>query len=635
MNQEATAIQQQVKEYHKQGWTAVSAEYGSKGNGLSKGYMDTTHDKVDFDWWRHKPKNVYMLLGSKSNNLADIDLDCPEACHLFPMFVDEYIFPKTGMFGRSGNITHAVFQTESSAITSKFCSPSGDVLVEIRGEGHGTIFPPSKHEGTGALIQWQSKSIEPHVISVKALKTKTGQLATACLIAQEWPRESGRRNELAMAVSSCFLRSEDLSVEFVQLLLQKIAFIAGDPEYRNRGDVVRRTADNLESGKGVTGIPKLSEILGQDVADKASEWLGLATTSKEAWGDPLINFTVSLGDFLAKDLPPEQYLIYPIIKRSSLNMVFGQRGVAKTWFTYLMAKAVADGADFLGYKNQSPPCNVLIIDGEMAENDMQSRLRCMGISNLENIMLLSSERLYLEDQPIHLHNVIQQERINELIDALEQSGRKPAMIILDNLSSMSGGVDENSNSDQEQLLQWLIGLRHRQISALLVHHAGKNGTQRGASRREDLLNTVIQLSPPPQTDEQETLPLDIDGPCFHVEFTKVRGPAPAAKELTVQLQLKEGIWTPNVKAVSNITMADKVLRVIFDDGPIPQKDIVKNLGVSKGTVSKAVTKLVENDIVQKPIRGKPLAFDSLGKDALIRAFPELAEEAEKQFPDII
>jgi putative DNA primase/helicase len=43
---------------------------------------------------------------------------------------------------------------------------------------------------------------------------------------------------------------------------------------------------------------------------------------------------------------------------------------------------------------------------------------------------------------------------------------------------------------------WLLRLRRKGIAVLLVHHAGVNGRQRGTSRREDALDTVIALRRP-------------------------------------------------------------------------------------------------------------------------------------------
>lgn len=55
------------------------------------------------------------------------------------------------------------------------------------------------------------------------------------------------------------------------------------------------------------------------------------------------------------------------------------------------------------------------------------------------------------------------------------------------------GYDENDNSHLDRYLAWLREIRHRGITVLIVHHAGKGGDQRGASRREDILGYVNQV----------------------------------------------------------------------------------------------------------------------------------------------
>jgi putative DNA primase/helicase len=44
--------------------------------------------------------------------------------------------------------------------------------------------------------------------------------------------------------------------------------------------------------------------------------------------------------------------------------------------------------------------------------------------------------------------------------------------------------------------EWILRLRRRGIAVVLVHHSGKSGEQRGTSRREDVLDTVIGLRQP-------------------------------------------------------------------------------------------------------------------------------------------
>ena len=60
-----------------------------------------------------------------------------------------------------------------------------------------------------------------------------------------------------------------------------------------------------------------------------------------------------------------------------------------------------------------------------------------------------------------------------------------------------------------------VGLRRKGVAVLLVHHAGTNGRQRGTSRREDALDTVIALRRPEDYSPEQ-------GARFEVHFEKLR-----------------------------------------------------------------------------------------------------------------
>jgi putative DNA primase/helicase len=62
---------------------------------------------------------------------------------------------------------------------------------------------------------------------------------------------------------------------------------------------------------------------------------------------------------------------------------------------------------------------------------------------------------------------------------------------------------------------WLLKLRRQSVAVLLVHHAGTNGRQRGTSRREDALDTVIALRRPEDYSPEQ-------GARFEVHFEKLR-----------------------------------------------------------------------------------------------------------------
>jgi len=134
-------------------------------------------------------------------------------------------------------------------------------------------------------------------------------------------------------------------------------------------------------------------------------------------------------------------------------------------------------------------------------------------------------------------------------------------------SPLSGGVDENDNSQLDQLLRWLLSLRHRGIAVVLIHHAGKSGKQRGASRREDLLDTSIVLERP---DDEETTPHQ--GAHFIVRFVKNRHPKPVPDVLERRLTEHHGALYWQYNEPMKIDRATEILRAIWEMKPETQKE---------------------------------------------------------------
>jgi putative DNA primase/helicase len=107
--------------------------------------------------------------------------------------------------------------------------------------------------------------------------------------------------------------------------------------------------------------------------------------------------------------------------------------------------------------------------------------------------------------------------------ALEPHLKNVDLLILDNLSTLTASGSESAGESWLPLQNWLLKLRRRGVAVLLIHHSGKGGHQRGTSRREDALDTVIALRHPPDY-------LGIQGARFEVRFEKLRGAAGEAAQ---------------------------------------------------------------------------------------------------------
>jgi hypothetical protein len=101
----------------------------------------------------------------------------------------------------------------------------------------------------------------------------------------------------------------------------------------------------------------------------------------------------------------------------------------------------------------------------------------------------------------------------EMIDAVIGDAE---LIVVDNLSSLArSGGRENDAESWLPIQPWALRQRQQGRSVLFVHHSGKGGAQRGTSKREDILDTVISLKRPAEYNPA-------DGAVFEVHFEKTR-----------------------------------------------------------------------------------------------------------------
>jgi putative DNA primase/helicase len=199
-----------------------------------------------------------------------------------------------------------------------------------------------------------------------------------------------------------------------------------------------------------------------------------------------------LSEFLALDLPPREPLLVGehgggVLREKDLAMLYASRGVGKTWITLGLAHAVASGGQFLRWRAPKPR-SVLVVDGEMPTVALQERLRKIaGPATDVDLRMLPADA-----QEIHLQSLVTHEgqaRVEAQLDGVR-------LLIMDNISCLMGGLDENDAGEWEPVQTWLLSLRRRGIAVLLAHHASKQGGQRGTSRREDVLDIVIRLARP-------------------------------------------------------------------------------------------------------------------------------------------
>lgn len=284
--------------------------------------------------------------------------------------------------------------------------------------------------------------------------------------------------------------------------------------------------------------------------------------------------SIELSKFLSLELPKRELILSPWLPKSGLCMIHAYRGIGKTHISLGVAHAVARGGEFLGWKAAMPK-NVLFIDGEMPATTLQERLaqiiKMSGDSVIAGKLTIVTPDLQTQGIMPDVVTPEGQRLLNKIITD------DTDLIILDNISCLAPSIKENDASDWAPIQSWVLGLRAKGKSVLLIHHSGKGGSQRGTSKKEDVLDTVITLERPKDYESNQ-------GARFIVKYEKTRGfYGDDAKPFEAHLIKHNGKTCWQINAIEDSTF-NKVC-ILFNEGLTP-KDIEIELDINKSTISR-------------------------------------------------
>ena len=210
--------------------------------------------------------NIGLINGSLSG-VVDVDLDCEEAVALAPVFLPEAL----AEFQHSGNARgHMLFRTPNAGKTQQFkCPDTGSTLVELRSTGSQTMLPPSVHP-SGHALRFTEIRDTADAIDFEELTACVRQIAACSLVAQNW--QAGSRHQLALGLSGLMLKA-GIGKEVAETIIAVICKVTADTEVFDRLSAVRTTYKKLSSE--VSGYGLLSDVLGDRVLNRLSEWLGI------------------------------------------------------------------------------------------------------------------------------------------------------------------------------------------------------------------------------------------------------------------------------------------------------------------------------------------------------------------------
>jgi len=226
-----------------------------------------------------------------------------------------------------------------------------------------------------------------------------------------------------------------------------------------------------------------------------------------------INYPVfkpfTLSFMRAHPVPPGDRILGPWLTESSLTLIHGPRGIGKTRLALAIAHAVASGSSLLGWEVPRPR-RVLHIDGEMRIGELQEACATLPPPATDDhlrYLVMDVERDDLDlTQPSHRF------RLAEHLDGAD-------LIILDNLATLAAGGGENAVETWQPIESWARVQSRAGRALILIHHSGRLGHQRGTTRREDRMDTILALRPCGEAGQGR-------GASFDLHLEKHRGRLP-------------------------------------------------------------------------------------------------------------
>ena len=354
------------------------------------------------------------------------------------------------------------------------------------------------------------------------------------------------------------------------------------PGLPKKGDVI----DFLQGGnKYDRQIKKLKKLAKQ------------APVYQQVISDDILGILEALActstDFLAKKVKLPRLLLSPVFREQSLTIIYAKAGVGKSFLTHSIAIALTreDCEDIeVGPWSVRRPSGVVLVDGELPVGDIQDRLKAlikpMGKeSSTHPLQIVTAEEIAINfKQQLNLTDPRWREAISEYF------AKHPEykLLILDNISSLVPGVNENAKQDWDPINQWFLSLRRTGNAVIAIHHANKKGGDRGHSGRLDNLDNVLVLEDVGTTDQVK----------FKLTFQKCRYLKPGEGKPFV-MELVEGddglTWATGVVQESDETLKE-IIQLLSVKGTT-QKQVANEIGISQSRVSQLRQKAIKDGYI--------------------------------------
>jgi len=273
--------------------------------------------------------------------------------------------------------------------------------------------------------------------------------------------------------------------------LSLLLWEAANGQIRGKCDAgcLNKDIRHLLTAWGLSTIPHRKDVTKSDTAK---------ISNKALRGEKYDVSGYSLTELLSREIEPPTVYLSPFLCAETITLIYAAPGVGKTWVVqsiilYLSLTGCIETK--LGLWEILALCGALLVDGEMTEFKLQKRFKAltkdMNLGEMQYPATIFSSMDFVEKYG-GVIDLTQEKWRNTITDHYAKHP-ECKLIVLDNLTSLTTGACENSKKALEPIMHWLLRLRSLGAAIVLVHHAGKDGKDRGHSTIRDNVDNIIAL----------------------------------------------------------------------------------------------------------------------------------------------